>query len=72
MDLAYGLCFAMVPFLPPPPHHTPVLFLLLRSSSFITMNGTQYSGSTGPQNVQMSAGESFAWFADYSAYYDGW
>ena len=36
------------------------------------MNGTQYSGSTGPQNVQMSAGESFAWFADYSAYYDGW
>ena len=33
---------------------------------FITIAGTQYSGTSGPQNVVMQAGDSMTWYTDTS------
>lgn len=35
--------------------------------SYITLAGTRYSGTNGPTNVQMTAGDTLSWLADYSA-----
>jgi hypothetical protein len=37
----------------------------------LTVNGVQYSGTTGPGGVQVSAGSTITWATDSSAYYSG-
>ena len=39
---------------------------------YVTIGGTQYSGSSGPNNVAVAAGTSFSWYADGSVTYPGW
>ena len=39
---------------------------------YVTIGGTQYSGTSGPNNVAVAAGTSFSWYADYSVTYPGW
>jgi len=39
---------------------------------YITINNTRYSGTSGPANVMMNAGDTFTWYADYSVTNGGW
>ena len=36
---------------------------------YITLGGIRYSGSVGPSNVLMAAGDTMTWFADFSVTY---
>ena len=39
---------------------------------FLTINGQDYSGNTGPGNVAVTAGSTFTWRSDFSTVNDGW
>ena len=39
---------------------------------YVTINGVRYSGSSGPQNVEVQAGDTFEWHSDGSTTRDGW
>ena len=42
-----------------------------RCCDHVTIDGTRYSGTTGPVNVAMAAGDTLAWYADGSITRDG-
>ena len=46
-------------------------FLTETYFDYITINNTRYSGSTGPVNVRMNAGQTMSWYSDYSVTADG-
>ena len=41
-------------------------------TDYVTVNGTKYSGSSGPTGVHVNAGSSISWSTDTSGHLTGW